>query len=245
MTRAVLLAAGMGTRMLSLVKETPKPLIPVCGIPMMKTLVDGLAHAGAGKIYIASGYLIDQMERFVSEYNSSTDKTHIEIIHNPYYEHVNNISSAYVSREIIRQGDCFVCEADLYVRDFKIFDELPNYSCYYGKFKPGYVDDWGFVIDGNDVNTSFIKRVCKGVTDCYNMTGIAYLKAHEASQLADALERTWDTPGYENLFWDDVVDRNLDNIKLKVHPIEPDSIEELDTEEELRRFEKILEENKN
>lgn len=42
MENAILMASGMGTRMLPLTEITPKPLITVNGKPMIETIIDGL-----------------------------------------------------------------------------------------------------------------------------------------------------------------------------------------------------------
>ena len=196
-------------------------------------------------IYIVVGYLGDKFIPLAEKYNSMSrsgmnGNTRIDIIRNPYYETVNNISSVYMAREVLKQGDCFVCEADLYVTDKSIFSEHPDYSCYYGILRQGYVNDWGFETD----NTGFITRVGKGVTDCPNMVGVAYLRAKEASVIADAVENTYGSDGYEDLFWDDVVDRNLNKLNLRVWPIKEGQIAEIDTVDELREMEDLLSKGK-
>lgn len=72
------------------------------------------------------------------------------------------------------------------------------------------------------------------------MTGISYLKSYEAAQVSEAVEKMWGSPGYEGLYWDEVVDRSLDRIKLKVWPVEEGKITELDTPAELDVFERSL-----
>lgn len=43
---------------------------------------------------------------------------------------------------------------------------------------------------------------------------------------------------YEQLFWDDIVNENLDKLKLQIHLIENRDIVEIDTVEELNQIEK-------
>lgn len=227
MKNAIILASGMGTRMQPLTLKTPKPLIPVCGIPMIETVIAGLFPV-TDRIYVVAGYLAEQFSYLEEKYEK------VELIFNPFYETVNNISSVFAAREILSQGSCFICEADLYVSDESIFEYPSDQSCYYGIMVKGDSADWVFETDSE----GFISRVGKGGTDCYNMTGIAFFNQEDAKRLKDAVELAYGKPGFEALFWDEVVDRNLQFLKLKVHPVERGAIVELDTVEELERCEK-------
>lgn len=55
-TAALLMAAGMGVRIRPLSNETPKPLIPVRGTPLIETNMQALVKAGIERIYITVGY---------------------------------------------------------------------------------------------------------------------------------------------------------------------------------------------
>ena len=57
--KAVLLAAGRGTRMRELTLDVPKPMLPVRGRPILDYIVSGLHAAGVGEILIVVGYRAD------------------------------------------------------------------------------------------------------------------------------------------------------------------------------------------
>ena len=65
--KAVLLAAGRGTRMRALTNELPKPMIEVRGKPILHHIVDGLKAAGVTEILIVVGYRADVVRRYFED----------------------------------------------------------------------------------------------------------------------------------------------------------------------------------
>ena len=57
--KAVLLAAGRGTRMRELTLDVPKPMLPVRGRPILDYIVGGLKDAGVEEVLIVVGYRAD------------------------------------------------------------------------------------------------------------------------------------------------------------------------------------------
>jgi UDP-N-acetylglucosamine diphosphorylase / glucose-1-phosphate thymidylyltransferase / UDP-N-acetylgalactosamine diphosphorylase / glucosamine-1-phosphate N-acetyltransferase / galactosamine-1-phosphate N-acetyltransferase len=55
-TKAVLLAAGRGTRMRDLTNELPKPMMAVRGKPILQHIIEGLAAAGVRQFFIIVGW---------------------------------------------------------------------------------------------------------------------------------------------------------------------------------------------
>jgi len=56
MNKAVLLAAGRGTRMRELTKELPKPMLPVRGKPVLQHIMEGVRDAGVTDILVVVGW---------------------------------------------------------------------------------------------------------------------------------------------------------------------------------------------
>jgi dTDP-glucose pyrophosphorylase len=60
--KAVILAAGKGTRMRELTNELPKPMLPVEGKPILEHILGGLLQAGIRDIFIVTGFRADVIE---------------------------------------------------------------------------------------------------------------------------------------------------------------------------------------
>ena len=54
--KAVILAAGKGTRMGDLTEETPKPMLPVEGRPILEHILTGLREAGIQEFCLITGW---------------------------------------------------------------------------------------------------------------------------------------------------------------------------------------------
>ena len=72
--KAIVLAAGFGTRLRPLTLSRPKPLLPVMGEPMLARILDMLVSWGVEDITVNAHYLADQIEDFVKEYQGDAAK---------------------------------------------------------------------------------------------------------------------------------------------------------------------------
>ena len=62
---AMVLAAGLGTRLRPLTDRVPKALVPVGGRPMLERVLERLVEAGADRIIVNTHWMADQVERFL------------------------------------------------------------------------------------------------------------------------------------------------------------------------------------
>src|SRR5689334_25048611 len=65
--KAVILAAGKGTRMRDLTNELPKPMLRVQGKPILEQIHDGLLRAGIREVFIVTGYRADVIEDYFGD----------------------------------------------------------------------------------------------------------------------------------------------------------------------------------
>lgn len=227
--RAILMAAGLGTRMRPLTERVPKPLVTVRGQPLIETVLAALWARGVAEVAIVTGHLGEQFRPLAAR------EPRVRLIENPDYARKNNLSSLAVAAEFLEQGDCFICEADLFVADERLLCQAFPRSGYLGKFVAGWSEDWLFETDG----AGHILRIGKGGRDCFNMAGISFFRQADGERLAQAIAQAAAKAENDGLFWDEVADALVQRgeLELAVYPVEANAIVECDTVEDLRSIE--------
>jgi dTDP-glucose pyrophosphorylase len=74
--KAVILAAGKGTRMKDLTNELPKPMLKVQGTPILEHIITGLMSAGVREFFVVTGYRAEVVESYFG--NGAKWNVHIE-----------------------------------------------------------------------------------------------------------------------------------------------------------------------
>ena len=107
--RALILAAGLGTRLAPITDGRPKSLVPVNGTPILMKQLDNLHRNGIYNITIISGYKADILEKTVHERYPE-----INIIENVDYAATNNMYSAYLGRTAVENHKFLMMNADVF-----------------------------------------------------------------------------------------------------------------------------------
>jgi glucose-1-phosphate thymidylyltransferase len=63
---AVVLAAGRGTRLGAIGRDTPKPLVPVAGMPAIDRILDALGSDGFTDLVVVTGHRADEVEQHLA-----------------------------------------------------------------------------------------------------------------------------------------------------------------------------------
>ena len=65
--KAVILAAGKGTRMRELTNEIPKPMLKVHGKPILEHILEGLVAAGIRDVFTVTGFRAEAIEHYFGD----------------------------------------------------------------------------------------------------------------------------------------------------------------------------------
>ncbi len=96
--KAVILAAGVGSRLAPLTNDRPKALVPVLGKPILFRHLDSLAQAGIADrdVIVVGGYKIDVLRQALA-----ADHPEVTVIENDRFEPWNNFWSLYVAEAAV------------------------------------------------------------------------------------------------------------------------------------------------
>jgi len=227
--RAIILAAGMGTRLRPLTNDTPKSLVKVAGEPMAERQIRFLKEKGIDDIIVVTGYLHEKFEYLKEKYG-------VKIIHNDKYDLYNNIYTMYLVREYLQ--DAYVTEADVYMYRNYFKTDLKN-STYFSGIKENYKGEWKLNFD----ESGRIYEVEIGDGTGYIMSGISYWTKEDGLKIREKLEEIIDSGNFEKIYWDDVVRNLLDEINVYIEKINSNDWFEIDSIEDLIKAEKIISDN--
>lgn len=107
--KALILAAGLGTRLAPLTNAMPKSLVQVNGRPILLNQIRSLTENGVRDITVVSGYKADVLSAAVH-----AGYPHVHIIENTEYADTNNMYSAYLARDRMRGSSFIMMNADVF-----------------------------------------------------------------------------------------------------------------------------------
>jgi len=223
--RAIFLAAGFGSRLVPITLNTPKPLVLVNGKKMIETLLDAVVKAEIPEIVVVTGYLSEQFEVLLKKYPN------IKFVENKKYNEANNISSAYLVRDMFENS--YVLESDLCLYNQDLIRKYEYQSNFLGKYVD-VTDDWCL-----ETKNGIITKEKIGGYNCHQMYGISYYNEQDGKQMKIDIEEVYNMPGGKEKYWEQVMlDVRKKNYKIAVRECQEGDIIEIDTFNELKQIDK-------
>lgn len=214
--RAIILAAGIGMRMVPINTLTPKAFLQVQGESLIERLIRQLQEAGIRDITLVVGFMKERFDHLIDAYG-------VKLVVNSAYAEKNNLSSlALVSDQL---ANAYVLPCDLWFRH-NPFRRQELYSWYAisrrrearGLVRANRKRELVRVRAGEDGNV---------------MVGLAYLLEQDAASLRERLLEMALQPRYDTAFWEDALLRG-GSYSIPARVFGEDQVTEINTYEQLR-----------
>lgn len=141
---AMVLAAGLGTRLRPITDTMPKPLVPISGKPMIDYVLDALAEAGVEEAVVNVHHLADQMEAHLARRSRPKVK-----ISDERAQLMDSGGGLVKGMKLLSRKPLFVMNADLFWVG-ETDGEPSNLSRLAGFFDPAQMDIAMLVVRNED-----------------------------------------------------------------------------------------------
>ncbi len=225
--RAIIMAAGKGTRLRPLTESTPKPLIKVNGTRMIDSIIRALYKNGITEIYVVVGYLKEKFQSLTKEYKGLT------LINNPYYDTCNNISSLYVAREHLK--NCIILDGDQIINNSDVLSADFEHSGYNSVKVESHTDEW--LQQTDNLRVVSCSRI--GGDTGWQLYSISRWTETDGQKLKKHLEYEFEQKQNHQIYWDDIAMFIYpEEYSLYVKPMLGIDVSEIDNLEELIAIDK-------
>ncbi|WP_435038441.1 phosphocholine cytidylyltransferase family protein [Pseudomonas neuropathica] len=129
--KAIILAAGRGSRMKSLTDERPKCLVELRGKPLLEWQLESLRAAGISDIAVVTGYKRELLaERGLIEF------------HNPRWAETNMVSSLACAESWLQGEPCIVSYSDIFYSPVAVQSLINSDATLAVTYDPNWLQLW-------------------------------------------------------------------------------------------------------
>jgi choline kinase len=236
---AVILAAGVGSRLRPLTDDKPKALVPVGGRSILQRAVDALRSVGVQRLVVASGYREDAL-------HAALARSPMEVIFrpNPRYATTQNSVSLAMCRDVLERESFFRLDGDV-VFDAEILSRLDSEAA---PLAAAVDSHRGLDVEAMkvrvDPHTGHVTTFGKGIplADAAGESiGIERISSEAAPVLFDGLAEAGER-GETDLYYEDVYARLIDRGQLRAKAVQVGDLKwcEVDAPEDLREAERLF-----
>lgn len=213
---AIILAAGLGMRMVPINMETPKGLIEIEGEALIERLIKQLREVGVSDITVVVGFMKERYEYLIDMYD-------VKLLMNPDYKEQSNFNSLFVAKE--RLNNSYIVPCDIFCRE-NPFDKVEAYSWYMVSDK---------LTEGRGVRcrkSGLMSRRSQGENS--KMLGVCYVEGETAQKLKEDMKSIHEA-NVETRSWEDALFKSK-NLKIYAKAVDEANYVGINTYEQLREL---------
>ena len=153
--KAIILAAGKGTRMAPYTHDKPKCLLDIGGISILEHQINSIRDCGITEIVIVVGFRFERVEDFLRSYDGLGVR--INTLYNPFYQSTNSLVSLWIARSELDEDIVVMNGDDVY--EMGVLDKALSVGngeiCLPVKKRPRYErEDMKVVVDDGGLQRS-------------------------------------------------------------------------------------------
>lgn len=212
--QAIILAAGIGSRLRPIVYTRPKPLTQVANTRIIFHSINALVSSGVNDIIIVAGYKKDILIREIEE---QFPNSNIKFVINDDYETTNNSYSLYLAKEFL-DSDTFVLNADV-IFDAEVISSLikEKNSCFAIDTSQYMEESMKVQVEGGLV-TNISKEITEDAAHGCSID-VYKFNAKDSKSIKQALIETVETKNKKMLWTEVILDELCREQTIQVSPV--------------------------
>lgn len=215
---AIILAAGVGMRMVPINTVVPKAMLEVHGEPLIERLIKQLHEVNITEIYIVVGFMKECFEYLIDRYG-------VKLIINEMYAKKNNLHSlALASGKLM---NAYIVPCDIWCKQ-NPFHKHELYSWY---MVSELLDNESDMCLNRKMELVKIQKEVKG----NQMIGIAYLTKADTNNLCVKIMQMDLMPQFNDSFWEQALFLEA-QMRIKGRAVDSSEVIEINTYEQLRNL---------
>ena len=233
--KAIILSAGLGSRLLPLTADRPKCLVAAGGRTILEHQLIALAEAGIEEVAVVGGYRFDRLTDFVERMDPAIPRP--QLIFNPFYAVSSSIGSVWAAKHLLDGPFCLLNGDTLYERSL-IAGALAGMERGLNLFveprTEHHADDMlvrmelGRVIE--------VGKALDPARANYRSLGIVATADADGAGYRSVLQEVIAAPSGDQRFHHDVVDEMARLLRVSAVVLEPGQFQEIDSPEDIDRW---------
>lgn len=226
--KAIILAAGRGTRISRHLSGNPKCTVDIGGTTLIRYTIKLLQENGITDIAIILGYRSEVIIKELEDFN-------ITYFYNPFFDVTNSIASMWFAKEFLSDDDFLIMNGDVYIekpilqiiesekKEFLLLSDETRITeaDYKLKYNDGILEKYGKELSEDDTTGEYV--------------GIAIIRKEAIPKFRKELDSLINKQKH-NLWWENILYELSNEIKIYVRDVEKNFWAEVDYIEDFDRI---------